>query len=306
MAVAIIVGALVWASAADVLRAADGSAGMSLMDSTVSPPTAVLTMLAAGLPALALCAAAAASRRVTSGLFAFSICLCVLAARGGSIDGWMRRTELPGGYTNLIFEVLIWQGVIVLAVFALGGLAGALRRIFPSLVDADPQHGLDMKITFGRPRFASIAASVLCAAIGGAMSWVVLRATDSNQVVGALALGFGIGALVAQMAFPDANPVSMLFSPGIVAVVAYTLVLMRFDSNEQVLAAWYHHMANSAPSLPSPALALPIFYASAGVAGCCIGISLGRSVSEEEEGQSAHSWSSLYRLVRGSDTKADI
>lgn len=285
----IVLGGYLWTLAVPVLRAADGSNGVSLMSATINPLAATLTALLAGLPAAGMVVVAAAWGRINAGMFIAAAALAAVAVAGGPINGWMWRSELPGGYIGLIIEMLIWQAAIVGLWFAGQKLRMPLQRRM-----TDPPEDTDEVTGFGQTGVMSMLVSA-----GAAMfvAWFLLRTSESGQVIGALVAAFAAGGFASRSLFPRATPLAVYLSPAIVAVIGYALVLMRFTEHDQVLSAWYHVAAvgQTPPTkMPPTAMALPIHFASAGLAGCTIGVSLGRGDDE----QPGNALSALWRTVR--------
>src|SRR5690606_26000272 len=85
---------------------------------------------------------------------------------------------------------------------------------------------------------------------------------------------FMLGSLIAHVAVPHNNLVGILFAPALTALATYGWVLTRHGDTEDVLHAWFNLNQSLAGSdrIVGPALALPIFYASAGLMGCALGV----------------------------------
>lgn len=62
-------------------------------------------------------------------------------------------------------------------------------------------------------------------------------------------------------------------------MAAYGYVLFSFNSHDEVLAAWFTQTSSAAAGarMPGPAMALPIHYASAALAGCAIGVGMAQA-----------------------------
>lgn len=285
----IVLGGVIWTLAVPSLRAADGSAGVSLMSAHVGAIAAALAMVLAGLPAAALTVMAAAWGRINAGMFIAATALAAVAVVGGPIDGWLWRSELPGAYGSLMIEMVIWQVGIVALWFAGRQLRKPIQKHM-----ADPPEDADELGAFGT---GGIAAMVISAGVAALVAWFLLRTSQSGQVIGALVAAFAAGGFVARSTMPRVSPLAIYLSPALVAVGGYAMVLMRFDDPQQVLTAWYHISAVGNPTpvnLPPLALALPIHFASAGLAGCAVGVSFGRG----DEQQPGNALSALWRTVR--------
>ena len=283
MTISIIAGGAVWVCAADVLRAADGSSGFSLMSAPSGPLLATGAVAVCGIPALLLALLAAVSRRASS----VTLALCVLAIAGGETDGWLLRSSIPGDYVGLLAELPIWIAGLVLAVFVFERAAQPLRQLWPALIDrddGDTPSGLDVSITqWAAP---DVLAALICAIIGAVVASFLARTSDIGQIIGALMLGFGVGGFIAQKTFPHRNPMGLLISPMVVAAVVYGHTLSQFDTADQLIEAWYLTGGGSQadlPTLPGLALALPIHFVSAGVCGACMGSTIGRKLQSDKD-----------------------
>lgn len=278
IAAAAVVGGLVWLGAAEPLSAADGSAGLSLLDARVGVLAGGLVLLALGLPALVMGLGVSATGHPLSGVFSVSVGLLFLAGAGGSAEGYLRRHALPAGYGWLLVEALLWAGLVLGLLAAVHRLRPGLRRRLARLATPKQKHWGD-EIRLGPPDGRAMLAGVVAAAAGGVGCVVLVQSEATGQVIGSLVLSFTLAGLLAQMLVGPANPVGVLLSPLAVAVGAYGYVLVGagYGSEDALLAAWY------ARELPGPALVLPIFYASAGVAGAAMGIGLGQAVHAARE-----------------------
>ncbi len=267
---AVAIGAASWLLVAAALRAADGSTGLSIATASVGPAAAALIMLVAAVPAVIGGLIVAGTGNPLSGVFAVAAALCVVAIWGGSIDEWIIRdgASAPGIYGWLIVEVGVWEAALVVVLILMKTVPEHLRRPLTALISDDH---LNADVAPRRITVKSAAAAAICASIGTVLSIFLLRSTESGQVIWALILAFLIGGLAAHLIVPEGDCWAILLSPGLVAVVAYTWVLLSFDDKTPFLAAWYG-VGRTATAVPGPALALPIHYASAALIGCTLGV----------------------------------
>jgi len=275
--IAITVGAICWWAVGPWLSAADGSTGISLMSARVPPAVAILLALVAAVPAVGAGLAVSSAGHPLSGLFAVSCALGILAIWGGPIDGWMFRNNLPNEYGWLMFETLIWFAGVLIMLTVVQQLRSPMRVRIPALAFDDH---LDVDTHIRWPQAQAMGAGLTCAIVSAALAWACIADSDSGQVIGSLLLAFTVGGMVGQLLFPQSNPIGILFSPGLVAMVAYAYVLIRFSSTDQVMAAWFGRSSGLALSqrLPGIALALPIHYASAALAGTTMGIGIAHTI----------------------------
>jgi hypothetical protein len=189
----------------------------------------------------------------------------------------MWRSRLPADYRNLIIEMLIWQAMWVVMLVVIEYFRSPLRTHLPALAFTD-HLGVDTKIRF--PQTQALLAGVVSAVVGGLGCWLFIRSSDPGQVIGAMIVAFTLGGLLGQLLAPQTNPIGILLSPAVVAVASYVWVMYQYNGNDAVLQAWYTRR------FFAPALGLPIYYASAGVAGCALGVGLAQAmISGNVEGK---------------------
>jgi len=255
-------GGAAWGLAAPVLVPRN-STGISLFHGPLAWPLAVGLLVLAGLPAIAGGILASHTGHVLSGVFAAAVALAVPAWWGGPIDGWLRRAPLPGGYATLVLETCLWQAVLGGILVAVQRVRHPIRSRLPALLLGEVP-GLDPPPA--HPHLATLCAAAVCVLLALPITWLFIHSSDAPQVMWSVCGAFVVGGVIAHGAFPRANPVGVLFAPAVVASIAYTWVLTRYPGETDLLAAWFEGR------LPGSALALPIHYASAGVAGGALGI----------------------------------
>ncbi len=269
IAIAVVIGGLSWLSALAALTAANGSGGISLMDARVGPVAAVAVLVAAGLAAIIGALVAASAGNPLAGAFTLASSLLVLAAMGGSIDGFLRRADQPGSYKLLAIESVIWLALLAVLLISIDRLR---TRVRPKLGKCASNKHLGLRTYLTFPGHRSLLAGLITAGIGGFLVNILIQATDGGQVNGSLILGFMVAAMIGKMTVPQRNPIVILLSPMLVGLAAYLWVLGSYHSSDALLADFYSQ------DLLNLALALPIHYASAGVAGCALGVGLGQSL----------------------------
>lgn len=282
LAASITLGAIVLVMARPALLSAQGHTGLTITHSHLGLALALLTTLAAALPALATGLATTATGNPLSGVFVVATSFTFLAASGGAMDGWVRSITGPTAYWPLVVETMLWSlmlaGLIALCHLLRPTLRKKLARL-PGLILPDEQ-GQMVRLTL--PNGRGIGAAAIATLAGGLVTTLLLRSPDTGQAIGALAVGFAVGGLAGQMTLSqNSSPAGILFAPAAAAIVAYSFVAWQYDSHDQLLAAWFAQtttMAGASGRLPGLAMALPIFHMSAGVAGCAIGIGLGQAI----------------------------
>lgn len=267
--IVLVVGALCWLLARNALTAGDGSTGLSLMDARAGMAPGILIVVIAGLPAVIAALIAASTGNPLTGPFVMAGSLLPLAALGGSIDGYLRRADLPGGYKPLAAEAIIWLILLATAFIAIDLLR---KKVRPSLDRLAVKRHQGSRMTLTQFSGKPLMAGLITAAAGGFISNILIQTTDGGQVNCGLILGFGAGAMIAQMSVPQRNPLVMLLSPLLVAVGVYLWTAQAYPSADGLLNDLYtHHLLNLA-------LALPIQYASSGVVGCAMGVGLAQTL----------------------------
>jgi len=128
---------------------------------------------------------------------------------------------------------------------------------------------------------------IVTTAVGAGLLTLLQQSPDTGQVIGAMLVAFTAAALLAHQLYPTRARLPMLLSPLCVAVATYAWMALSNASADQVLLRYFTVYSKVAPSavmpLPPLALALPVFYASAGVAGVCIGIGWSQALHANTE-----------------------
>ncbi len=276
IAVSAVAGGAVAMLATGALGGRDGFTGISLLSAQVSPAAAVIIAVAVAVPAVALGLLCAWRGHAMAGVFVPAVGLTTLACLGGSSEGWLWRSELPGAYASLMLESLIWTAFWAALVIPLAWVKRGQVDPAPAAQTLLPRH----PVTFGLPDANAWLAGGLCAAIAGAIAWFLLATAQTGQTVGGLIVAFAVAACVSQLLFPKVtNPLPMLAAPLLVALVGYGWMLYAFDASTPLLRDWHHH------GLPGLALALPIHYASAAMVGLSVGIGWAHGIIQNQTAQ---------------------
>jgi hypothetical protein len=265
----IVLGGLCWLFALGALTPADGSTGLSLMDASAGTPSAVLIVIATGIPAIIAGLVVASTGNPLTGVFTVSGSLLLLSAMGGSIDGYLRRAELPADFKTLAIESAIWLVLLAVIFVVIDRLRTSVR---PSLQKLAAKHHLGTRTKLTFPGVKPLLAGLITTAGGAFFCNLLIQSSDGGQVNGALILGFGVAALIGNMTIPQRNPLVILLSPMIVSAGAYLWIAQSYTTTDTLLFDLYTH------NFLNLALALPIQYASAGVCGCALGVGLAQSL----------------------------
>lgn len=299
----VLLGGGAWLLAARTMTPADSSTGLSLFASRSGVPMAILAAVLAGIPATLLGLVSAAGGHPLAGVFSTTASLALAAATRGRMLGWFQRHagagSLPDAYATLMLETVLWFAGLVVMLMAIQYLRSPLRSRIPTLASHD-HFGRDTYVRF--PNAKALAAGAVTAIIGWLLCVLLVRSDATGQVVCSLVLGFALAATAGQLIFRQANPVAILLSPMVVAIVGYGFARFGYDSSAALERAWY------AGRIVGPAMVLPVFYVSAGVAGCAIGVGLaqGFTASHQADATSAVSSGSVAPASSPSDdsTKA--
>lgn len=267
--ITLVVGALCLLFARGPLTAVDGSTGLSLMDARAGLVPAIAILIVAGLPAIIAGLIAASTGNPLSGAFTISFSLLPLAALGGSIEGFLRRTDLPTGYRPLAVEAFIWLIFMGVTFVLIDRMRIGVR---PSLEKLAVKRHMGARTKMTLPGGRSLLAGLITAAIGAFLCNILIQTPDAGQVNCSLILGFGTAAMVAQMTVPQRNPLVILLCPMLVAAGVYLYVASAYPVTDDLLYAL------NSRSVFKLALALPIQYASAGIVGCALGVGLAQTL----------------------------
>lgn len=287
-----VLGGWAWASVEPSLRSIEGTSGLSLLDARTGLIVAVALVLISGLPALLLGLFTSALGHPLSGLFAIACALTALAISGGPMEGFLRSQPLPNAYRILIMETLLWHvGMLAVVIVGIRSFGPMLRRGFARLATDDH---LGTHTRFTKPDVNAWMAGLLTTGIAGFLGHLLLRSSDTGQVVGGLIAAFALGSLAAQWIFPQHNPLPMLLSPLVISLIGYSYALLNFPTHESLLEAWY------AQRLSGLALALPIHYVSAGIVGVTLGIGWAQSLIYSSDADDTDEQISASPSVRNS------
>ncbi|WP_428388517.1 hypothetical protein [Mucisphaera sp.] len=233
-----------------------GWTGLTVMDARSSILVAALALGFAALPAVVAGVGMAAWSGVATGAFTLAASLTILAWYAGPIDGLLFRSEtLRHVYLDLAIEMIGWAFLWSIMLLVAGILHAGLR-------DKQARGHTSVPATF--------AALGITAILGAVVANLLAKSTDPGQVVGALVIGFAVGGWVARASVPSTRAWGLLISPLVVGLGVYLMASFNFTSDEMLQSSWF------SGRMTGLALMLPIYFASAGVAGAAMGYGLGR------------------------------
>jgi hypothetical protein len=292
-----ILASFIWVRGSSAWKPAAGVDGATLLDAAALGQSIGLAIVLLGVVIVVGMLIAAVTTPV-QGALAMAIGLIVPAVRGGTIDEWMRQAESSSAFGMLAIESLLWA--VMLGLGAAGIAAGSsklrkrMRRGKGAGAD-EPAAGLwgqKVRTEAGllggpadrspvpvhlRGRVNMVLGMVVSVIVGGAAAMLLVRSIDPWQVVWGLGLAFLFAAMIGQQMFPSNNPLGLLVSPLIAGAVWYAYAAVTGGSGQRMLHDYF------TGSFVHAALAMPIFYASAGVAGAAAGVLWAQSMNKATE-----------------------
>jgi len=286
--VAILAGAWLMIAGIDAMDTVGGAEGATIL-SADSPISALGQLLSVSLVLVLVAAIVGAMGNPLAGVFSLMAALAIKAWTRGPIDEWLRLAESSAAYWVLVAESLLWLVLVWIAAVSILRLSNRLKRVLPEPAgDADADdtpesksddsayaqlghfHAGIEKLTkqTGQPatRLLGLLAGVTCFVLGLLLTALLLQSTAVNQVFWGVGFAFVIAGVVAHQFFPTPRGLGILLSPMCVAMVWYTWAAMAGGSRVDLLEAYFQDQ------FVNGALALPVVYASAGVAGAAMGI----------------------------------
>ncbi|MBC8105077.1 MAG: hypothetical protein H7Z14_00680 [Anaerolineae bacterium] len=238
--------------------------------SMLAQPSAVMTMLViaiAILVSVVICTLVAGSVRSDAGLFCTALGLMALSIRGGPI-----RNSLFDAKPSIFFTLAI-ELLLLFAIFGVVWLIVARMRAM-GLSKQDDPHFKPNDEDFSQKIIATAIQSVATLAL---MS-ILCRTDQKAQALASVGVASMVGSIVAIMVAPTRPSVWFWPGPLLVGLLGYLWASM----NPQNLS-----IGQPAGYFAALAKALPLDYASAGIAGSMLGYWFGRAwTSEQEEVQS--------------------
>lgn len=286
MLTALTISTLCLLPALTMLTPADGSPGLSLMDTRAGLVWACGLLLLAGLPALLLGLYVSSSGNPLSGVFTIGFAFMILAAKGGSMTGLIyRQAERPadhprGGsiFMQLEIEMVIWVLAWSVMMFLLRLYRLRIRRLFvPSILQTNFSSQMEIEED-DTPRFVLLVrpllAGLLCAVLGWLLCRALMQTPTSGQVIGSILLAFTIAGLSARLILPTGNVVYLLLSPLLVGFVSYAMGALTHGSAsaDSLILRWQQG------EITAPMLAMPIHWASAGLVGVSVGVGMAQGI----------------------------
>ena len=133
------------------------------------------------------------------------------------------------------------------------------------------------------PLASAFLAGMVPAGGGAGLMLLLAQSPDEGQIIGALIVSFALAALLGHQLFPSPARLPILLAPLAVAFGAYLWTGLSVGEIETLRARFYMSYPPTAGSyeqtvlLPT-AMALPVYYASAGVLGTVLGLGWSQSL----------------------------
>ena len=278
--IAIVIAGMIYLWGLPGWRSAEGIAGASLLYAA-SPVAAIGWAIVLTAAAGVIAAFTAAQGRILHAAIVLSIGLLFPAIKGGTIDERLRSFEDSSGYWVFALESVVWLLVLGVALWVVAAIAQRLRRQFrpPEQEDGSepPAAGAASAARGAVKSTDTLAAAALTLIVGSVLTMLLLQTAERGQAIAGLILAFGLAAGAAHQSFRSAHPLPMLLSPLILSIFAYAYAAMTGGTSEAMLTRYFEG------DFIHPALALPIYYASAGVAGVTLGLLWSHSLAAEPE-----------------------
>lgn len=228
-------------------------------------PSAITTMLIVCITALisiVLCTLVAGSVRTDAGLFCTALGMMALSIRGGP----MRYTLFDS--TGSVFFSLAAEVILLFAIFGVGWLLVIAMRGM-GVAKADDRDFEPHDEEFGQKLIATAVQAVATLAL---MS-ILCRTDQKAQALAAVGIASMLGSIVALLVAPTRPSIWYWPGPLLVALLGYLWSSMNPVSLSVGQPSGY---------FASLARALPLDYASAGIAGAMLGYWFGRAWTRED------------------------
>ena len=277
----VVIGGLLYRHGVDAMRVAGGAEGASLLAAD-SPISAFGQLLSVTLAVVIMGSIVSALGNPLAGVFAAATALVVPAIVGGPIDEWLRSAAGASDYWTLAIEAGVWAVIITAVAKVIVTTAERLQARLPEIWfdevadegDHNDESGLGWDVVTMvaksvkmRPAVMQSTLAAASATIIGLLPTAILMQTSAvNQAGWSIFVSFIIAGVLAHQLFPSRNPIGILISPLLTAMIWYIYAAVTQDGSTSMLSSYFtDHFVNGAT-------ALPIFYASAGVAGAAMGI----------------------------------
>src|SRR5690606_24532708 len=79
------------------------------------------------------------------------------------------------------------------------------------------------------PSRRDVPAAALATVLAASLAILLIQTTRNGQVIGGLIVAFSIATAAAALTWPRAHPLAYFITPFLVPMLAYILVLVRFD-----------------------------------------------------------------------------
>ena len=234
--------------------------------SLFTQPSAVSSLLVVALAILVsvvISTLVAGSVRTDAGLFCTALGLMAMSIRGGPI-----RYTLFDAKSSVFFTLAV-ELLLLFAVFGVGWLI-VLRMHAMGLARRDDRDFKPNDEDFGQ----KIIATAIQAVATLALVSILCRTDQKAQALASVGVASMVGSIIAVMVAPTRPSIWYWPGPLLVGLLGY--IWASFNPNNMAIGQAVGYFA-------ALARALPLDYASAGIAGAMLGYWFGRAWSSEQE-----------------------
>ncbi len=303
--VAMIACGLMYLYSYRVMLVDDGARGATLLFAA-SPVGAIGRMMVVTVAAILVGSLVAAIGSPLAGVFTMAAALTFAAVPAGTIHDFIMNASGGGDYYLLAVELLVWGVILLGSTVAIFRLSFLLRCRLPNALLAGDTWRDELDVASQKPDGGifwgytptvkksgplanvppseggdssalplwqqGLAATLVTMLIGGLASHFLLRSQEVFQCLWSLGFAFCFGAVIAHQIFPLRNPLYILAAPFVAGMIFYIYTGATLSGGDELSYAFVTPNVPRTPTIVGPAMALPIFYASAGLAGAVIGL----------------------------------
>ncbi len=227
------------------------------------------------LPALMLGVVLSSTGHVASGPFVVACVMLFAVGQDGAMDAAVRRDPSSSAAHQRVLEAMIWAAAVAGYVWCCRVGRRRLRDRLPEWL-VSPIRGGDRSLGLKRGRGISLLAGLVTALTAASLGWFCIVTPALSQVAFGVFTAMVVGGFLSALMLPGARCGPVLTAGLAVAAVghAWSAWQLAGMSPQAVLSAWY------VQDWSGLAMALPVVYASAGVAGGATGFGLAQAAGE--------------------------
>jgi hypothetical protein len=287
----------------------DGSGPYSLLYAA-APTEAIVRLAVFSIGVVCFGAVAGAFGNPIGGVFVVAMAMLFPAIKGGGVDLWLRVVESERDYWRLVMETHLWAAWAAIVIPLTMKLACVIQNGLPETwyhseeeLDELSELGLSggagggaggggageegeqeeneirqvPQGTGGGPPgsgFQMIFGALLTAVVGVVLTPLFVRSPDPQQVAWGLVGAYLIAGVLGHQTFSGGHPVGVLLGPFIGGAFWYAIVASDGAGGASVGGGVEGNLLDVyfAGDLARGALVMPVYYASAGLAGAAVGV----------------------------------